>query len=98
MSLFGRRERKRIAALEVENRELRQSLYTVQIDMPTPMKMVGLRKGVWYRVSYQFRAGDAIEGGPMIVDTRQHFIGEENPRPYFDGETPSHGVWQGVAE
>jgi len=85
MSLFGRRERKRIAALEKENRDLRENLFTAQIDMPTPMRMVGIRKGVWYRVSYMFRGGDA--NGGMTIDTKNHFVGEVEGRPYFDGET-----------
>lgn len=87
MSLFGRRERKRIAELEEENRALREDLAVavVYAGHPGLRQRIEVRKGAWYTVSYRYRH----HGGPYL-DLADLFVGlEDAPLEYFDGNNAS---------
>jgi hypothetical protein len=84
VSLFGRKERRRIAELEdqLANRAV------VKVPMPGGMGFVTeVRKGTWYTVSFQFMPSRNLR----TFDFRDVFLGQsdtvENVQ-YFDGSTP----------
>lgn len=82
MSLFGRKEKRRIAQLEEKLHDAIHNQVTVHIASPEPIRvtLVGLPKGQWYNVSYRFRVGDDLS-----VTTGDHVVTNDDPQPYFDG-------------
>lgn len=90
MSLFGRRERKRIAELEEENRALREDLAVAVVPYGMPLNLV-VAKGKWYTASFKF-----MHSGAPILNLRDLIVeNDARAADYFDGSTPPRYQWTG---
>lgn len=89
MSLFGRREKRRIAELEEQNRALREDLAVAVVPYWMPLTLV-VEKGKWYTVSFKF-----MHNGAPILNLRD-LLAQNAPSvgDYFDGSTPAY-EWVG---
>jgi hypothetical protein len=87
VSLFGRREKRRIAVLEEQLRDAIENLAVASIPMghPAMTQKIQVREGQWYRVAYMVRYN-----GTQTLDLKDMFVGIEDPSPvYFDSTTVS---------
>lgn len=92
--MWGRKAR-RIRELEASLQDALDNLMTVQVQFPASVWQTvrGIRKGMWYRVSYLFMASaDSVSYGDV-------FVGEEQAgQVYFEGTTKPEWAWEGRPE
>lgn len=94
--MFGRKA-KRIAALEKENKDLRENLAVAVVPVGHAVfnQRITVEKGKVYRVAYSFR-----HTGAKYLDLAELFIEREDASPtYFDGSggegDPLTYTWMG---